>query len=79
MLACCAISSIVPASVSAGPETCRLKSIPHAESENARAKYARQFPKLNLFTIQQAFGGWVHADKAHVADGGSFDQIYTRN
>ncbi|GHC95473.1 sulfate ABC transporter substrate-binding protein [Pseudorhodoferax aquiterrae] len=48
-----------------------------AVSEKAKAKYASQFPKLNLFTIDQAFGGWAAADKAHFADGGSFDQIYT--
>jgi hypothetical protein len=30
-----------------------------AVSEKAQAKYAKQFPKLNLFTIDQAFGGWA--------------------
>jgi len=49
-----------------------------AVSTKAQAKYAKQFPKLNLFTIEQAFGGWGKADKDHFADGGSFDQIYTR-
>jgi ABC-type sulfate transport system substrate-binding protein len=49
-----------------------------AISQKAQAKYARQFPRLNLFTIDQAFGGWGKADKEHFADGGSFDQIYTR-
>ena len=49
-----------------------------AVSQKAQAKYARQFPKLNLFTIEQGFGGWEKADKEHFADGGSFDQIYTR-
>jgi len=49
-----------------------------AISEKARAKYARQFPKLNLFTIDAAFGGWARADKEHFADGGSFDQIYLK-
>jgi sulfate transport system substrate-binding protein len=49
-----------------------------AVSQKAQAKYAKQFAKLNLFTIDQAFGGWGPADKAHFADGGSFDQIYTR-
>jgi sulfate/thiosulfate transport system substrate-binding protein len=49
-----------------------------AVSQKAQAKYARQFAKLNLFTIDQAFGGWAAADKAHFADGASFDQIYTR-
>jgi sulfate/thiosulfate-binding protein len=49
-----------------------------AASSKAQAKYAQQFPRLNLFTIEQAFGGWEQATKAHFADGGSFDQIYTR-
>jgi sulfate transport system substrate-binding protein len=49
-----------------------------AVSEKAKAKYAKQFAKINLFTIDQAFGGWEKADKDHFADGGSFDQIYTR-
>ena len=43
-----------------------------------QAKYAKTFPKLNLFTIDQAFGGWSKATQAHFADGASFDQIYTR-
>jgi sulfate transport system substrate-binding protein len=46
--------------------------------EKAKVKYAAQFPKLTLFTIDQAFGGWTQADKDHFADGASFDQIYTR-
>jgi sulfate/thiosulfate-binding protein len=46
--------------------------------DKVRAKYAAQFPKLELFTIEQAFGGWPNAGKTHFADGGSFDQIYTK-
>jgi sulfate transport system substrate-binding protein len=40
------------------------------------AKYAKQFSKVNLITIDEVFGGWDKAQKAHFADGGSFDQIY---
>jgi sulfate transport system substrate-binding protein len=40
------------------------------------AKYAGQFPKVALFTINDAFGGWQKAAKTHFADGGTFDQIY---
>ena len=47
-------------------------------SEKAKAKYDKQFPKIALFTLDQAFGGWAKADKEHFADGGSFDQIYTK-
>ena len=42
------------------------------------AKYAAQFPKLKLVTIDDSFGGWQKAQKAHFADGGSFDQIYLK-
>ena len=42
------------------------------------ARYAKQFPKLNLFTIDDTFGGWAKAQKTHFADGGVFDQIYTK-
>jgi sulfate/thiosulfate transport system substrate-binding protein len=49
-----------------------------AVSQKAKGKYAKQFPKLNLFTIDQVFGGWSQADKDHFADGGSFDQIAAR-
>ena len=49
-----------------------------AISAKAQAKYAKQFPKLNTFTIEQAFGGWAKADKDHFADNASFDQIYTK-
>ncbi len=42
------------------------------------AKHATQFPKLTLFTVDDTFGGWTRAQKTHFADGGVFDQIYTR-
>ncbi len=42
------------------------------------AKYAKQFPKISLFTIDDVFGGWTKAQKEHFADGGVFDQIYAK-
>ena len=47
-------------------------------SPKAQAKYAKQFPKLNLVTIDKSFGGWAKATKDHFADGASFDQIYLK-
>jgi sulfate transport system substrate-binding protein len=44
--------------------------------ESVAAKYAGQFPKVQLFTIDQAFGGWTKAQPKHFADGGVFDKIY---
>ena len=40
------------------------------------AKYASQFAKVSLFNLSDYFGDWQKAQKAHFADGGSFDQIY---
>jgi sulfate transport system substrate-binding protein len=45
-------------------------------SQSVAAKYAAQFPQINLFTVDQVFGGWTKAQKTHFADGGTFDQIY---
>jgi sulfate transport system substrate-binding protein len=39
-------------------------------------KYAAQFVKLKLFTIDEKFGGWAKAQPTHFTDGGVFDQIY---
>ena len=47
-------------------------------SRGAAAKFASVFPKLELFTIDGAFGGWTRAQKTHFADGGVFDQIYQK-
>jgi len=42
----------------------------------AAEKYAARFPKLDLVTIDGAFGGWKKAQATHFDDGGTFDQIY---
>jgi sulfate transport system substrate-binding protein len=44
--------------------------------EKMQKKYSAQFPQLNLFTIDELFGGWQNAQRAHFDDGASFDQIY---
>ena len=45
---------------------------------NVAKKYANEFPKLKLFTIDQEFGGWTKAQKEHFSNGGTFDQISQR-
>jgi sulfate/thiosulfate transport system substrate-binding protein len=40
------------------------------------AKYANQFPKMTLVTVDEVFGGWKKAQATHFADGAFFDQIY---
>jgi len=44
--------------------------------EAVAKKYAARFPKINLVTIDEVFGGWAKAQKTHFDDGGTFDQIY---
>jgi sulfate transport system substrate-binding protein len=44
--------------------------------QNVLKKYASTFAPVKLFTIDEAFGGWQSAQKAHFSDGGTFDQIY---
>jgi len=41
------------------------------------AKHAKEFAPIQLFTIDEVFGGWDKAQKTHFADGGVFDQIYS--
>jgi sulfate/thiosulfate-binding protein len=40
-------------------------------------KYAANFAKVDLFTIDDVFGGWTKAQKEHFSDGGLFDKVYT--
>jgi sulfate/thiosulfate transport system substrate-binding protein len=40
------------------------------------AKHKAQFPDVQLFTIDELFGGWSKAQPAHFNDGGLFDKIY---
>ena len=39
-------------------------------------KYEASFAKVELFTIDDVFGGWTKAQKEHFGEGGMFDQIY---
>jgi sulfate/thiosulfate-binding protein len=39
-------------------------------------KYDSSFAKVDLFTIDEVFGGWTKAQTEHFADGGVFDAIY---
>lgn len=45
-------------------------------NEGIAKKYDSQFPKIELFTIDDVFGGWSKAQKEHFDDEGIFDRIY---
>ena len=44
-------------------------------SPKATVKYASNFAKLGLFTINDVFGGWQKTQKVHFSDNGVYDQI----
>ena len=46
--------------------------------ETVAAKYSNVFSKVNLFTVDEMFGGWQKAHKAHFSDGGTFDEIHRK-
>ncbi len=46
--------------------------------DTVAARHAREFQKIDLFTIDEVFGGWKQAQKTHFNDGGTFDQIYAK-
>ena len=39
------------------------------------AAHAREFPKVDTFTVDEVFGNWKTAQKTHFDDGGTYDQI----
>jgi sulfate/thiosulfate-binding protein len=40
------------------------------------AANAQRFPRIDLVTIHDVFGGWATAQRTHFDDGGVFDRIY---
>ena len=44
----------------------------------AAAKYAAQFPKIELFRLDDVFGSWREAQKTHFSDGGTFDRVVVK-
>jgi len=44
-------------------------------SAKVLAAHAKEFPKVATFTVDEVFGGWKQAQKAHFDDGGIYDQL----
>ena len=58
-----------------GQEIAARNSYRPRDSEIAK-EYEKSFAKVELFTIDDVFGGWTKAQKDHFGEGGIFDQIY---
>src|SRR3569833_1892684 len=55
------------------------KNFYRPRSQEIAQKYTDRFPKINLFTIDELFGGWQQAQKKHFDNNGIFDQIQIDN
>jgi len=55
------------------------KNFYRPRSQEVAQKYANQFPKLTLFTVDELFGGWQKAQKKHFDNDGIFDEIQADN
>ncbi|WP_028973217.1 sulfate ABC transporter substrate-binding protein [Spirochaeta cellobiosiphila] len=44
-------------------------------NKEVAAEYANQLPTLDLFEVEDVFGGWKKAKEVHFAQGGTYDQI----
>lgn len=55
-----------------------VKNFYRPRDQKVAEKYASQFPKVQLFTVDEVFGGWKKAQETHFNDGGVFDQIYQK-
>jgi len=45
-------------------------------SDAVMKKYAANYKPIQLFTVDELFGGWSKAQDRHFDDGGEFDKIY---
>ena len=59
------------------PEGQEVAAKHHLRPRDAKvlAKYAKQFPKVTTFTVDELFGGWTKAQQEHFNDGGHYDQV----
>lgn len=48
------------------------------QEKTAAAKHKAKFPEVKTFTIDELFGGWAKAHRAHFAAGGTLDKVQSR-
>ena len=63
-----------------GPEGQKLAADNYLRPQDpAVAKqFAARFPAVKTFTVASVFGSWAAVNQKHFADGGSFDQIFSK-
>jgi len=57
-------------------QTIGAKHFLRVRNEKVMKQYAANYKPVQLFTVDEVFGGWRAAQKRHFDDGGEFDKIY---
>jgi sulfate transport system substrate-binding protein len=57
-------------------QTIGAKHYMRVRNENVMKQFAANYKPIQLFTVDEVFGGWRAAQKRHFDDGGEFDKIY---
>ncbi|TFW33098.1 sulfate ABC transporter substrate-binding protein [Massilia horti] len=57
-------------------QTIGAKHFLRVRNENVMKQFAQNYKPVQLFTVEDVFGGWKAAQKRHFDDGGEFDKIY---
>jgi len=65
----------VPAQLAAEGQEIVARNFYRPRDQEVVAAHASAYPKLELFTIDQQFGGWTKAQQIHFADGGEYDRL----
>jgi sulfate transport system substrate-binding protein len=58
-------------------QTIGAKHYLRVRNEKVMKQFAANYKPIQLFTVDDVFGGWRAAQKRHFDDGGEFDKIYT--
>jgi sulfate transport system substrate-binding protein len=58
-------------------QTIGAKHYMRVRNEKVMKQFAANYKPIQLFTVDDVFGGWRAAQKRHFDDGGEFDKIYT--
>ncbi|HEY0490491.1 MAG TPA: sulfate ABC transporter substrate-binding protein [Telluria sp.] len=57
-------------------QTIGAKHFLRPRSQTVYKKFAANYKPIELFSVDEFFGGWKEAQKKHFNDGGEFDKIY---
>jgi sulfate transport system substrate-binding protein len=57
-------------------QTIGAKHFMRVRNEKVMKQFAANYRNIQLFTVDDVFGGWRAAQKRHFDDGGEFDKIY---